>query len=505
MAFRAAGRVFVAIGLLAAPLGGCSVGPDFAPPPPPTAARLTNTPLPPQTASAATLGGTAQRFRSGTDVSGAWWELFRSPQIAALVAQAVRANPDFQAAQATLRQALENVRAGQGALFPTVSASANATRQQASLAEFGIPNGGSVLFSLLTGQVNVAYTFDVFGAIRRQVEQLGAQADYEREELEAAYLSLTANLVAALLTEASVKEQITATEQIIALYREELDVVQQRFELGAISRAEVLQQQSSLAAALATLPPLRKQLAQERDLIATYLGVLPDEYTQPTIDLASLHLPADLPVSLPSQIVAQRPDIRAYAALLHAATANVGVATANMLPQFTLTASYGQVAIEPSQLFTPGGLVWSLGGGVMQPLFEGGTLLHRRRAAVAALQVAVAQYGSTVNSAFRNVADALVAIAQDAETLRAQLEAERAADESLGVTRTQFQAGATTYLNVLQAEQTYQTARLQLVSAQAARFTDTVALFQSLGGGWWHRTDVAPSVAQCCGVLPWTP
>ncbi len=485
-------------------LAGCMVGPDFAPPPAPSPARLTNAPLPVETVSAATLGGSAQHFRTGADVPGAWWELFHSPQISALVAQALRANPDLRAAQATLREARENVSASQGALFPTVAASASGARQQVSLAAFGIPSGIIPPFNYYAGSLNVTYALDVFGLVRRQIEGMAAQADYEREQLEAAYLTLTANLVGALLTEAALKAQIAAAEEIIRLYRKELEVVQQRFDLGAVSRADVLQQQSSLQAAVATLPPLQKQLGQQRDLVASLLGVLPSQYTDPTIDMASLHLPADLPVSLPSQIVAQRPDIRAYAALLHAATANVGVATANMLPQFTLSASYGREGLDTSQIFMPGAVVWSLGAGLTQPLFEGGALLHRKRASVAALEAAAAQYGSVVNTAFRNVADALVAVTQDAETLRAQLAAERAAAESLAVIHTQFQAGATTYLNVLQAEQTYQSARLQLVSAQAARFTDTVALFQALGGGWWHRADVAPDVAQCCGVLPWT-
>ncbi len=504
MAFRGSRRLGGALGAVTVLLAGCSVGPDYATPPAPVTAQVTNEPLPAHTAAADTVGGTAQTFRPGADIPGAWWELFRSPQITRLVMQALRGNPDLKAAQATLREARESVTAEQGAFFPSISATALAERQQISLAAFGFPSGGTARFNLYSGALNVNYAFDVWGVIRRQVEQLRAQAEYDQDELEAAYLTLTGNLVGAVLTEAEIKEQIAATEQIIALYRQELTVVQERFAAGAISRAEVLQQQSSLAAAVATLPPLRKQLAQQRDLVASYLGVVPNAYTSPTIDLGSLHLPGELPSSLPSQIVAQRPDIRAYAALLHAATANVGVAIANMLPQLTLSASYGREAIATSQLLTPSGIVWSLAGGLTQPLFEGGTLLHRKRAAVAAMQAAAAQYGSTVNTAFRNVADALVAVAQDAETLRAQLTSERAAADSLAVTRSQFEAGATTYLNVLQAEQTYRSARLQLVGAQAARFIDTVALFQALGGGWWHRPDVAPDVAKCCGILPWT-
>ena len=615
------GRSGASVAMLtaAALLAGCMVGPDYQAPKAPAVDHLTNAPHPTLTVASDTVGGAPQHFANGADVSGEWWGLFHSPEITARVTEALRANPTLLAAQATLKEARENQRAAFGSLFPSVSGGASAAREQVSLAAFGFPGGGSAEFSLYSGTINVAYTLDVFGGIRRQVESLGAQADYQQAELEAAYLSLTANLVAALLTEASVKEQITATEQIIALYREELDVVQQRFELGAISRAEVLQQQSSLAAALATLPPLRKQLAQERDLIATYLGVLPDEYTQPTIDLASLHLPADLPVSLPSQIVAQRPDIRAYAALLteaalaaeidatrdvirvysdeldlirkrfelgavsrsdvlqqqtslasqtatlppllkaqeqtrdqiatylgllpgqydkptvslaaitlpgdlpvslssqivaqrpdvqayaallHAATANVGVALANMLPQFNLSGSYGVEGITPAQIFTPSGVIWSIASAIAQPIFQGGALLARKRAAVAAMQAAAAQYSGTVNIAFQNVADALVALSRDAETLQAELAADQAASENLAVAKSQYELGATPYLVVLQAQQSYRNTHLQLVIAEAARFTDTVALFAALGGGWWQRHDVAPEVAKCCGVMP---
>jgi NodT family efflux transporter outer membrane factor (OMF) lipoprotein len=253
---------------------------------------------------------------------------------------------------------------------------------------------------------------------------------------------------------------------------------------------------------VATLPPLQKQLEQERNQLAAYLGTRPDRFDGPTVMLADLTLPEDLPVSVPSQLVEQRPDIQAYEALVHSATAQLGVATANLLPQFTLSASYGREGPNLGDLFTPAGIVWSLAAAVTQPVFEGGTLLARKRAAQAALDVAAAQYSSTVNTAFQSVANALVAIRRDAETLQASLQSAQAAEASLKVAQAQFQAGGITYVSVLQTEQTYQSARLALVSAQSARFTDTVALFQALGGGWWNRTDVDPAVASCCGILP---
>jgi len=457
--------------------------------------------LPVHTVSAATSGGFAQNFTPDRDIPGAWWDLFHSPQITALVIEALKANPDVAAAQATLREARENVRSEQGAFLPQVSASVGAQRQRESLASFGFGSGSST-FSVESGALNVSYTLDAFGGIRRQVEQLNAQAEYQRFELEATDLTLAANVIDAAITEASLQAQIDTTRDIIRTDTDALTMTRQRFQLGGVSQVDVLQQQSLLDAQIATLPGLRKQLQQTRNQLSVYLGGHPDQYATPTLDLAKLTLPGDLPVSLPSKLVEQRPDIRAYGALLHAATAQVGVATANMLPQISLTGSYGRDGNDFANLFTPAGIVWSIASSISQPIFEGGTLSARRRAAKAALEVAAAQYSSTVNTAFQNVANALVAIERDAETLQASLAAQRTAASSLAVARSQYAAGAGTYLNVLTAEQTDFSSRLNLITARAARFTDTVALFQALGGGWWNRTDVDPKVARCCGVFP---
>ena len=492
----------VAALVASAVLAACTVGPDFQPPARPDDPRFTETPLPGTTVSAKTIGGAAQTLQAGRDIPGDWWTLFHSPRIETLVVQALKANPDLTAAQATLREARENQRAEQGALFPSISASASGTREKVSPYALGEPGGTSPPFTVYDPSLSLSYTVDVFGGIRRQIEQLGAQVDYQRFELEATYLNLTSNVAIAALTEASLQAQIDATLDIIKIYQQSLTVTQSRFELGGVSRSDVLQQQANLAAAQATLPPLQKQLEQERNQLAVYLGTRPDRFSGPTVELAAITLPEDLPVSLPSSLVEQRPDIKAYEALLHSATAQVGVATANLLPQFTLSADYGREAPSFASLFTPAGIVWSLAGAISQPVFQGGTLLARRRSAQAALEVSAAQYSSTVNNAFQAVANALVAIRRDAETLSASLQSVQTAEASLRVAQAQFQAGGITYVSVLQAEQTYQSARLNLVSAQAARFTDTVALFQALGGGWWNRSDVDPSVASCCGILP---
>jgi NodT family efflux transporter outer membrane factor (OMF) lipoprotein len=489
------------IAVLVSGLTGCTVGPNFKTPPAPSSTGFTEVALPKSTVSAATTGGNSQLFTRALDIPGDWWGLFHSSQISALVLQALKANPDVAAAQATLRQAIELRRAEQGALFPSLSASGQAERVNASGFALGEP-GGSSTYTLYSGALNASYTLDAFGGIRRQIEQLGAQAEYQRFELEAADLTLAANVVEAAINEASLQAQIDTTHDIIKADTDALNLTRARFQLGGVSEADVLQQQSLLDAQNATLPGLEKQRQQARNQLAVYLGGRPDQYATPTIDLNRLALPRDLPVSLPSKLVEQRPDIRAYAALLHSATANVGVATANMLPQISLSASYGRDGNTIPNLFTPAGIVWTIASSITQPIFEGGTLTARKRAAQAALDVAAAQYSSTVNTAFQNVANALVAIERDAETLRAALAAQKTAASSLAVTRSQYAAGAGTYLNVLTAEQSDYSARLNLITARAARFSDTVALFQALGGGWWNRADVDPNVEQSGGVLP---
>jgi NodT family efflux transporter outer membrane factor (OMF) lipoprotein len=480
---------------------GCAVGPDFHAPPAPDATRFTEAPAGGPTVSAATPGGASQILTSDRDIPGEWWALFHSPQITGLVTRALQANPDVAAAQATIRQARETTRAEQGALFPQLSASVQAQRTSEPLAAFGFGNG-TTTFSTLTGELNVSYALDAFGGIRRQIEQLHAQAEYQQFELEATDLTLAANVITTAITEASLQAQINTTQDIIRADSDALALVRRRFQLGGVSEVDVLQQQSLLDTQVATLPGLRKQLQQTRNALAVYLGGRPDQYAMPTLALDQLTLPADLPLSLPSKLVEQRPDIRAYGALLHSATAAVGVATANMLPQISLTGGYGREATNISNLLTPGGMLWSIAGSLTQPIFQGGTLTARRRAAQAALDVAAAQYSSTVNTAFQNVANTLVAIERDAEALKTTLAAQKTAASSLAVARSQYEAGAGTYLNVLTAEQTDYSARLNLITARTTRFTDTVALFQALGGGWWNRTDVAPKVAKCCGVLP---
>jgi NodT family efflux transporter outer membrane factor (OMF) lipoprotein len=477
------------VGLL---LAGCAVGPNFKTPEAPhTSGFVPPGALPEQTVASESRAGQAQRFVAGLDIQGQWWTLFQSADLNALIERGLANNPTLEAAQAALRQANETLAAQRGSFYPSASGTLSAQRTKEPAAALGLPEAGSVLYTLNEATVNVSYTLDVFGGIRRQVEALQAQAEYEKFALEASYLTLTANIVTAAITEASLRAQIAATSDIANSEQQQLEITRRQVTAGGASRANVLQQQSLFQTTLAALPPLRSQLAQVRNLLSTYVGSLPADFGAAEFKLDSLTLPQDLPVSLPSQFVQQRPDIRQFSALLHEATAQVGVATANMLPQITLSGSYGGVATSFSDVFSPDSVLWTLGASLTQPIFKGGQLVHQRRAAVAAAQEALANYKATVLTAFQNVSDALYALNADAEALGAQSLAERAAAGSLELVQAQYKSGAASYLQVLTSQQSYQTAAIALVKVRAQRYADTAALFQALGGGWWNRSDVA--------------
>src|SRR5215471_11777059 len=470
----------LAIGFCAALVGSCAVGPDFLVPAPPDVERYSASPLPNQTVASATTGGASQSFAVGRDLPGEWWALYRSRHLNALIQRAIAANANLQAAQATLRQAQENAAAQVGTLLPAIDANSSATRQSISPAQFG-GTGSPLTFNLFNATVNVSYALDVFGGKRRAVE--------------ATFLTLTANVVTTAIQEASLRGQIKATKDIIKDESEQLDVLRKQFELGGVSRADVLAQEAQLAQTQATLPPLEKQLEQQRNLLATLTGRFPSDADLQAFTLASLRLPRKLPVSLPSKLVEQRPDIRAASAQLHQASAQIGVATANLLPQINLTGEFGSSALQAASLFSPQTTIWNIGASAAQPIFHGGTLIHQKRAAEAGYDAAEAQYRDTVINAFRNVADALRAIRSDAVALRAQERATRTASESLTIAREQFRAGAITYLTLLNAQRTYEQALIGLVQAQAARYADTAALFQALGGGWWNRINTGEAAA----------
>jgi len=472
-------------------LSACAVGPDFKTPEAPKVERYTAAPLPGTTVSAQVAGGEPQRFVDGRDIPAQWWLLFHSPALNSLIEESLKNNPNLQQAEASLRMAQENVYAQQGAYYPSVSANFSPSRQKDALATVtSNAASGAAVYNLHTLQLNISYVPDVFGGNRRQVESLQAQSDAQRFEREAAYLTLTSNVVAAAVQEASLRAQIAATDKMVKLEQETLDLTKRQSELGAVPEAAVAAQITVLAQTQAQLPPLQKQLAQQRDLIAALAGRLQADMPQQTFELSALQLPQELPLTLPSQLVRQRPDVRAAEENLHAASADIGVAVANMLPQFTLTAGGGSMANQLSDLFKSGTGFWSVAGGVTQPLFQGGTLLHRKRAAEAAYDAAAAQYRATVIAAFQNVADTLQALQSDADALQAAAIAEHAAADSLAIARRQVELGDMAYITLLSTEQSYQQAALNLAQAQANRYADTAALFQALGGGWWNRSGI---------------
>jgi NodT family efflux transporter outer membrane factor (OMF) lipoprotein len=470
-------------------LSACAVGPNFHRPADPSTDSYTAQPAPTVLSSAPVDGGALpsssdnQLLVPGQDPPAQWWHEFGSPALDALVTEALRANPNVQAAEASLRQAQENVAAGRGVYFPQVQLNADASRNRNAVQVLAPTlTSGAPIFNLYTPQVSVSFVPDLFGANRRQVESLQATADASRDEYDAAYLTLAANVVTSAVQEAGLRAQIEATRQIIDAERESLQVMQQQLELGAIAEADLLAQQAALAQLETTLPPLQKSLDQQRDMLAVLTGHLPSDAPPSQFELDQITLPATVPLGVPSKLVERRPDVRAAEAQLHAATANVGVAIANMLPQITLSGSLGSVATESAKIFAAQSEFWSAGASLSQTLFAGGTLYHRERAARAALDQAGAEYRAAVLTAFQNVADALRALAADAD---AEQSADRAATlsrASLEIAGHQYQLGAVSYLSLLSAQQTYQQALVGRAQARTNRYADTAALFQALGG-----------------------
>ncbi|MBV8501864.1 MAG: efflux transporter outer membrane subunit [Paucibacter sp.] len=493
----------------AAALAGCAVGPDFKRPEAPAAASYgVNEGLTPGAGVMGAGSGEPQQFKSADDLPFDWWKSFGSPDLDAVVERALRASPTVTAAQANLRQAQEMVYAQQGYFFPTVGLNYNFERQKlagnqggnspgiqgdgSTIQTYQNPGGptpfnGPVLYNFHTAQLTVGYTPDVFGANRRQVESLDAQAKMAQFQLEATYITLVSNVVAACIQEASVRAQMDAIHLLIDDNQKALDILNMQFKNGFVMRMDVAAQESLLAQAKVLLPPLQKQLEQTRDLIRALVGNMPGEEISQTFSLDRLHMPAELPLSLPSKIVDQRPDVRAALEQLRSANAQVGVAMAARLPQFSITGAIGGTASHFNEMFKTGGPFWNIIAGVSQTVFDGNTLKHRQRAAEQGLLQAAEQYRGTVIAAYQNVADTLHAIRGDADAYDAALDAEHAAKVTLDLTRLQEQVGFANHQAFLSAEIAYQQALLALVQARAQRFGDTAALFQALGGGWWNR------------------
>ena len=469
---------------------GCVVGPKFKKPAPPDVGGYTPTPISTTSSTANVAGGEAQHLVEGRDIPGEWWALFHSKPLDDLIERSLKANPDLKAAQAALAVARENMLAQRGFYYPSVTGSFTVTRARTAQDLSPALNANIQNYSLYTPQVSVSFVPDVFGLNRRTVESLAAQAQRARFALAATHITLSANVAAGAIQEASLRGQMKATDELITINTEMLKIIREQYAKGYASELEVAAQESQLALVVATMPPIMKQLAQQRDALAVLAGGFPQKDFAEKFELSSLQLPQELPVSLPSKLVEQRPDVRQAEENLHAASALIGVAIANRIPTIALTADAGSSPDAISRMFSHGNGFWDLTAGITQPIFDAGTLRHRERAAQAAFTQAAEQYRSTVLTAFQNVADTLHALQQDADALKAAAAAKDASRVTLDLARKQYQSGYVSYLALLSAEQAYQQAVINLVQAQANRYADTAALFQALGGGWWNRSDI---------------
>jgi NodT family efflux transporter outer membrane factor (OMF) lipoprotein len=473
--------------ILSVSISGCAVGPNFTPAPAPDVDGYVRGKLASPNPGGGARGVAGQHFVTGADVSARWWSAFQSRPLNDLVKQSVDHNPNLQAAEAAIRVAQHNAQAQRGLFLPQVTG--NSTSSDFLIANPGqvppIPTEGSQSqFTLVTNQLTVSFVPDIWGGNFRAVESLDAVTEQQLFQLEAAYLTLTSNVVTAAIQEASLRGQIAATQRIIAIERNLLDILKRQFSFGQAAQADVLAQDAALAAAEQLLPPLEKQLAQQRDLLTALAGRYSADEIEQRFDLAHLKLPTNLPVSLPSKLVDQRPDVRAAEAIMHTASAQVGVAIAARLPNIVLSANGGSTAYNFAQSFAPGTGFYTLAASATAPIFDGFTLYNKQKAAEAALDQAEDQYRATVITAFQNVADALRALQSDARAVKAARRAEDTAKASLDIVQKQLNAGQVNQLAVLNAQQTYLTAAVIRVQTEANRLSDTAALFMALGGGW---------------------
>jgi NodT family efflux transporter outer membrane factor (OMF) lipoprotein len=465
----------VALGMIA----GCTVGPRYHAPAPPTVIAYTPQPLPTETASSEGPAGNAQRFNPSAAIPADWWTAFRSSELNAMVEHALKNSPTLEQATARLKQAQEEVNARTGRTkFPEVTGNASVTEEQLNLAAYGIPFPNPSPFTLLNGSVAVSYALDVFGANRRAIEGLKAQRDYEARQIEGARLMLEGNVVAAAIRQAEVRREVEITRQLLAVEQKELRIAEERVRAGGISDFDVHSQRTQVAQTEAAIPPLELQLDTIDDQLAALMGKSPAEAQVAGISLDALHLPADLPLTVPSELVRQRPDIRAAEALLHEASANVGVATANQYPQIVLTGSGGGVGTR----FNSGGDVWNVGAALAAPIFNGGALQAEKRKAQDAYDEAASEYRATVLESFREVADALYATEHDAETLKARSAAAREAEGAYGIAAKRFEAGGISEMSLLDVERQQLQTALDRENATASRLTDSATLFEALGG-----------------------
>jgi NodT family efflux transporter outer membrane factor (OMF) lipoprotein len=471
-------------------LAGCTVGPQFKPPTPPTTTQY----LAPNEAPSAI---------AGTKVTGEWWQLFHSPQIDQLVKQALENSPTLDAARARLTQAQEAIAAASSTLYPQVGVNAGISRQKVSATEFGLgPNAFRLPpnFNLFQVGPTVSYTIDAFGGTRRTIERQSALADLQRDQLNAAYLTLTGNTVAQALESALVAAQLKAVDEILGIDRDNLDLVRKENHAGEVPDSDVVTAETQLARDETLRPPLDQQLSVTHHALAVLIGRAPGDWSAPQIDLTRLDLPTQLPLSLPSELVHQRPDIEASEAQLRAASAQIGISTARLYPAITLSAGLTASSLTGGDLFNTAGLVWNIAAGLSEPVFDGGMRRAEQRAAVAAFRAAAADYQQTVLESFGQVADILEALNHDAQMLTDQQRALDLASEAVRLQRVSYSKGGTGLLNLLDAQRQYQQTRLDYIRAQAQRYQDTSQLMIAMGGGWWDA-ELTAKLPPCASIL----
>lgn len=468
---------------LAALVGACAVGPDFKPPPSPGTDRYApeaaSAPEAPAAGSQPTVGMLTQVGL----VPARWWESFQNQALNDLVDRALMHSPTVLEARARLREAEENLTAQtRSTLFPSVDAQLGATREKIDPAAFGIPNiPATPPFTLYNAQVNVFYTLDVFGGNRRAIEGMRAQRDYQSREAQAAELTLAANVVAAVIRRADLQAQVELNEQIFQAQSRQYEIAEQQYRVGGTALEALQSQRSGLEQLRAVLPPLNAQREQVDHQLAVYTGSTPAESNAPAINLADLHWPAAIPLTLPAELVRRRPDVQAYEALWHQASANAGVATANLYPAITLSGYAGSERSELSDLADSLN-VWSIGAKLMQPIFHAGALQAQKRSAVAAYDVAAQAYEETVLESLQQVADALRALDADGQALQARSAALEQNISSYAIAQQRFDLGGISEASLLEAKRDELQSTLDHEHAEAQRLADTAALLHAMAG-----------------------
>ncbi|WP_164926880.1 AdeC/AdeK/OprM family multidrug efflux complex outer membrane factor [Chlorobaculum tepidum] len=473
---KIASRGVVLLAVPALLLSGCAAGPDFVKPEAPAVKSYDQQPLPKPVD-----GG--QRFDEGVGPAAYWWKSFGSTQIDSIVEEGLVGNPGLQAAEASLKASRENLRAGAGIFYPQASATFSQTRETSSPATTA---GSGAIVNLSTLSASVSYALDLFGGQRRSVEALGAQVDVQRAQTLGVYMTLTGNIVNTSIAIAAYREELDEYEQLIALEKDQLSIATKQYQAGVAPYSSVLALRSQIASLEASVPPVRQKLSQAEHLLATLAGKTPGEWVRPDLRLSGISLPERVPLSLPSELVRQRPDILAAEAELHAANAEIGVATAALFPSFTLTGSYGRTASQPHELSDPLNRFWSIGGNIAAPIFNGGSLRAKRRAAIATRNQALALYRQTVLAAFAQVADLIRALEHDAQQAEAEKQAVESAKLSLDLVQANYKAGMVNYEQVILADIQYRQAKIGYLQARAQQLQDTAAMYVALGGGWPH-------------------